>query len=131
MYLFDANVLIQSQNTFYSKDICPGFWDWLIREDLKGNLKSIREVHAEFTPDNPDLQAWLGKNESLFIFQSSESKLNQAYKKLAKWVNERNCCDSAKSKFLDKTDYHLVAHGMAENLPIITFEKPEPNSKKA
>ena len=129
MYLFDTNVLIQSQNTFYSKNICPGFWNWLIREHRKGNLKSISQVREEFTPDDPDLAEWLTENKSLFDFEAPTAALIQAYQRLSRWANSRDCRDSAKAKFLNGTDYHLVAYSLAGKMSLITFEKPEPKSQ--
>ena len=42
-YLLDANVFIQGRKLHYGFDICPGFWDWLDRENAAGNVLSIEK----------------------------------------------------------------------------------------
>ena len=40
-YLLDANVFIQAKNLHYGFDFCPAFWDWLIRQNLNGQLYRV------------------------------------------------------------------------------------------
>ena len=40
-YLLDSNTFIVAKNTYYSMDFCPGYWEWIIRENGAGNVFSI------------------------------------------------------------------------------------------
>jgi len=39
-YLLDSNVFIEAKNKYYQFSLCPGFWDWLIRENANGKIFS-------------------------------------------------------------------------------------------
>ena len=46
-YLLDANTFIQAKNEYYWFDICPGFWEWLDRQNSAGNIFSIDRIGDE------------------------------------------------------------------------------------
>ncbi|MBZ0257492.1 DUF4411 family protein [bacterium] len=39
LYLLDANVLITASNSYYALDQVPEYWEWLIYNGNKGNIK--------------------------------------------------------------------------------------------
>lgn len=43
-YLLDANVFIQAKNLHYGFDFCPAFWDWLVQNNINGQVFSIDKV---------------------------------------------------------------------------------------
>jgi hypothetical protein len=43
-YLLDADTFIQAKNLHYGFDFCPGFWDWIVRENAAGRVFSIGKV---------------------------------------------------------------------------------------
>ena len=40
-YLLDTNVFIEAKNRYYSFEVCPGFWDWIVAENAAGHVFSI------------------------------------------------------------------------------------------
>ena len=46
-YLLDADTFIQAKNLHYGFDFCPGFWDWIVRENAAGCVFSIEKVGDE------------------------------------------------------------------------------------
>lgn len=47
LYLLDANVLITAQNQYYSIDMVPEFWDWLLHMARQGVIKMPIETFDE------------------------------------------------------------------------------------
>ena len=68
LYLLDANVFIEAKNRYYGFNFCPGFWDWLIRQNAVGKVASIDKVKGELLKQEDKLSAW-AKNldESFFL----------------------------------------------------------------
>ena len=47
LYLFDANVLITLNNTYYAIDQVPEYWDWVQDQAEKGSIKLPVEIMSE------------------------------------------------------------------------------------
>jgi hypothetical protein len=60
-YVLDANVFIQAHRMHYAFDICPGFWNALIRQHRFRNLCSIDRVKAELEEEGDQLAGWVNK----------------------------------------------------------------------
>ena len=45
-YVLDANVFIQAHQTYYGRDICPGFWLALLRQHEARRIFSMSPMHA-------------------------------------------------------------------------------------
>lgn len=65
-FVLDANVFIEAKDRYYGFDICPGFWNALIREHKSRNVCSIDRVRSELVrsrrdpDDEPDrLSDWV------------------------------------------------------------------------
>lgn len=58
MYLIDANVLIRAHGDFYPIDRVPQFWDWLIEQGQRGNVKIPPEIYDEITAGDDALAKW-------------------------------------------------------------------------
>ena len=48
-YLLDSNVFIEAKNNHYGFDICPAFWEWLLKANRNGQEVSILEVAEEIS----------------------------------------------------------------------------------
>ncbi len=51
-YLIDTNSLIDAKDFFYAFDICPGFWNALLRHHASGEVFSIDQVRDELIDGN-------------------------------------------------------------------------------
>ena len=49
LYLLDANTLIDAKRDYYPISRVPEFWDWIIYQGNKGNIKIPIEVYEEFS----------------------------------------------------------------------------------
>lgn len=61
IYLLDANTLIDAKRDYYPIDRVPEFWEWLIFQGQRGNIKIRLEVYEEFS-DSKDIE---GNKDSL------------------------------------------------------------------
>lgn len=129
MYLLDANVLIEAERT-----IAPPFWDWLIEQNQRGNIASIKEVCQEIK------KAKAGYLKDCFLKAASESfwieQTNYdipALRELADWVENRQnpkFADEAKDEFLQVADYFLVARAKTLGATVVTREQPAPRAMR-
>jgi len=66
LYLFDANVLITANNTYYPVSDVPEFWEWVHYHGTKGNIKLpveiLEEILAGNKSDDPLIE-WLKVQE--------------------------------------------------------------------
>ncbi len=44
LYIIDSDVLISAKNSYYSFEICPGFWDSLIKHHQSGEVFSFVDL---------------------------------------------------------------------------------------
>lgn len=65
-YLLDTNTLIEAKNRYYQMSICPGYWDWLLKVNLLGEVNSIRSVRDELQRGNDTLAEWTRDHAYLF-----------------------------------------------------------------
>lgn len=64
LYLLDANVLITANRDYYSMEMVPVFWEWLLHMAVQGHVKmpietleEVRGSNGKFRKDS--LVAWL------------------------------------------------------------------------
>jgi len=67
LYLLDANVLIDANNLYYPIDKVPEFWNWLIFQGKKGNVKMPIENMEEVKEGRKEkdlLVEWIHDSEN-------------------------------------------------------------------
>lgn len=128
-YLLDANVFIQAKNLYYGFDICPGFWDWLIRANEQGKVYSIEKVGDELEAGNDELAAWARERGDVFFLRPDE-RVVQAFGRVSEWVRNAGYEPAAISIFLQGADYYLIAHALACNFIVVTHEVPASTKRK-
>jgi hypothetical protein len=120
-YLLDANTFIQAKNEYYGFDICPGYWDWLERENTAGNVFSIDRIGDELKQGNDQLATWAsarGKN----FFLPLDSLAVQAMPQVSNWVQGADYQDHARRGFLSSADPFLIVYGLAHGHTVVTHE---------
>ena len=132
-YLVDANFFIQAHRAIYPLDVAPSFWNKVKELALNGNIISIDKVRDEIYQNEDDLKTWCEANLPDPFFHVSSIALSE-YSAIAVWANSmfHHYKSSALEEFLDaaEADAWLVALSLNQNIPLITYEKSEPNSKK-
>lgn len=128
-YLIDTNVLIRAFRSFYSMDVCPGFWEWLALLAEDGIVRSVSAVRGEIK--NPTLIHWADSLPPGFFAEPSAHALS-AITTIDDWVNSsRNLNRSARRVFMQSADRWLIAEALGTGATIVTFETPAPRRKNA
>ncbi len=129
-YLLDANCFIQVKK-WYGLDFCPGYWDWLDRENGAGNLYSIDKVRDEILAGNDDLAAWARQRGPNFFLSVDNDAANRV-QQIATWLTQSSgLAPHQISEFLSGADPWLIGFALAHNHTVVTNESlVASNSKK-
>ena len=123
MYLLDSNVFIQAKNLHYGFDFVPGFWDWLIRENQRGDVASVEKVADELRAGGDELSEWAeAQGESFFL--TPDSTVIPALNQVSDWAGAQSYDPAAVSTFLQIADYWLIAHALGHSCVVVTHEVP-------
>ena len=128
-YLLDANVFIHAQNAHYGFDFCPGFWDWLIKENEARRLYSVDQVKRELMHEEKDdlLRQW-AKERSKRFFLAPDATTTASFPVVSAWVRKQRLAGkytlAAENKFFDTADYYLIAHAYTDKHIIVSHEGP-------
>lgn len=131
-YLVDSNFFIQADQSFYPIDVVSSFWDKVGELAAAGKLISIDKVKSEIYGINNELKAWCRANLPDDFFKDSSVSL-QEYREIVIWADSmsHHYKPSAIQEFLAAglADSWLVAYARKEGLPIVTYEKSQPERK--
>jgi len=128
-YLLDANVFIQAKNLHYGFDFCPAFWEWLVVQNVSGNVASIEKVADELASGEDDLTSW-AKDRGCEFFLPPDDAILPALGTVSAWANGNGYEPAAVSTFLQVADYWLVAHALAHEFTVVTHEVPANSTRK-
>lgn len=130
-YLLDSNTFIEAKNRYYTFDICPGFWQWLIDFGQTRSGLSVVSVKKELQQGNDELADWITGLPNDY-FTEADLPVQRKFKQIVTYVmNHSRFSATEKGKFLAKADPWLVATAMSEHATVITQEKEVgTNSKK-
>lgn len=135
-YLLDTNVFIQAagdpdRDTLgtYSMSEFPGFWDWLRLQAEAGVVASVDAVRLEVMTDR--LALWCDSMPAE-TFRSETEVVRASRIEIASWINNaRAYSEAAKRKFMSGADSSLIAVAHASGMTVVTYETPEPRSKRS
>ncbi len=128
-YLLDADVFIQAKNLHYGFDFCPAFWDWLISQNLAGEVFSIEKVGSELLAGDDELAEWTRARTNGF-FLPLDAAMSPALEQVSTWILGQDYEQRAISTFFQAADYYLVAQGYAGTHTVVTHEKPSASVRK-
>lgn len=130
-YLLDTNTFIQAKNQYYAMDVCPGYWEWLERENGLGRIGSITEVARELKKQEDELSSWIKeRNEPAFFLPVDDQQTQSVYAEIANYVVQ-HYEEKHFASFLNVADPWLVAKAKATGAVLVTHEALVPaNSKK-
>jgi hypothetical protein len=123
-YLLDANTLIEAKNRYYQMNICPGYWDWLLKANLTGEVNSIRSVRDELQRGNDTLAEWVKDHAYLFLDESDDAT-QAAFAEVAQHLANTSLQmkTGALDEFLSGADPWLIAKAMTTNATVVTHEQ--------
>jgi hypothetical protein len=120
-YLLDANIFIQAKNLHYGLDFCPAFWEWLIANNVAGEVFSIEKVADEIAAGGDELSDWCAQRGEGF-FLKPDAALLPAFATVSGWANGQNYEPAAVNTFLQVADYFLVTYALAHEHVVVTHE---------
>jgi len=127
-YLLDSNTFIEAKNRYYTFDICPGFWEWLVNFGQGQSVLSLVHVKKEMQHGKDELADWITDLPNSYFIEA-EMPIQHKFKRIVNFVLQHNRFSlSEKSKFLDKADPWLIAAAMSEHVTVITQEKEVGNN---
>ena len=132
-YLIDSDVLITAKNRYYGFDICPGFWDALLRHHEQGALFSLDRVRQELLAgrDEDELVQWASQvTPADFYLSTHEANVANSFTEVMLWAQQNpQFYDAAKAKFATGADGWLVAYARVHGHTIVTNEQPRPQAR--
>lgn len=133
VYVLDSDVFIAAKNAYYAFDICPGFWDAILRAHAQDRVRSVDRIRAELLAGQPkeDLVQWVkGQVPTAFFDGTQSASVLNAYAEIALWVQRSaQYYDRAKAKFATEADGWLVAYSVVYGTTVVTNEQPRPDSR--
>lgn len=126
-YCLDANVLINAWNQYYSKTICPGYWDVLRRLGHAGRIFLPEHVKEEIIRTDDTLANWLlGSGIPIYPVDGSVMEIVNAV--FAADPRHALLVDNTKGRSL--ADPWVIAHAIAEKACVVTKENKVTSSDK-
>lgn len=132
-YLFDSNTFMEAARLYYSFDLAPGFWEWLVSEPMRERIGSVEAVKDEISAGEGDLVDWAQEEAPADFWRPVSEATLKAATALAEWAADPGHAytQAAVDEFLGKADFWIVAEAMATGSTVVTREVSAPNSKKA
>lgn len=123
MYLLDTNVFIRAKNEYYGLDFAPGFWHWIAEDYQANGLRSISAVRDELVAKKDDLSTWVSRLPTDFWLEETDDDVI-SLRTVAQWAmtNTGRYSQQARTDFLAKADYRLVAAAVTGKHAVITHE---------
>ncbi len=132
-FVLDSDVFIAAKNAYYAFDICPGFWNGILRASRQGSIRSIDRIRNELLlgRKEEDLVQWVTKElPAAFFHDSNADDVSSAFADVMLWVQRNGqYFDRAKAKFATEADGWLVAYAMVHRTVVVTNEQPRPDSR--
>ena len=133
LFVLDSDVFIAAKNSYYAFDICPGFWDGILRVHEQGTVRSIDRIRNELLlgRKEEDLVQWVTHAvPAAFFHDSNANPVSAAFADVMLWVQRSGqYLDRAKAKFATEADGWLVAYSMVHGTIVVTNEQPRPESR--
>jgi Domain of unknown function (DUF4411) len=129
-FLIDSNSLIDAKDRGYAFDICPGFWNAILRHHQHGEIFSIERIRDELLDGNDILVKWVKlKVPTTFFLNSRDASVAKVYGQIIQWVQANYQMESAVNSFASKADGWLIASAKVGGYTIVTEEVFNPAKK--
>jgi len=129
-FLIDTNSIVEAKDFFYAFDLCPGFWNALLRHHESGEFFSIDHVKSELTEGNDILVRWTKMMPKSFFVPSGTADVATEYATIIQWVQANYQRQEAVSSFAAKADGWLIAYAKVHGFTIVSEEKLNLEMKK-
>ena len=133
LLVLDTSVFIEAHRRYYSRDICPGFWDILEHYTRNGKVSSIDRVLDELTqPSNPDeLEKWAKQAPKELFASAAELRVINVFSQMQLWAQKNTQFrPEAIDEFARGADGWLAAYAKANGAVLVTQEVLKEGAKK-
>ena len=108
----------------------PKFWEFLVQKAAEQVIASSELVLQELIGGGDELETW-AKRQQGTLFLPPDQAVQRAFSQVATSVQTtQRYAPEHVTRFLSGADPWLITHARALGDRVVTFEKPEPNSKK-
>ena len=130
IYCFDANVLIEAWQKYYSPKFCPGYWEILNELGIQERIFIPEMVCDEITRTEDDLSEWLKNSSRIPVHKLDEDVISCWQNILSTNTLHIQLVDNIKGRSL--ADPWVIAHAMKNNATVVTKENKQTalNSKR-
>lgn len=130
-FVLDANIFITADQSYYGFDICPGFWQAMVRQHEAKRVFSIDRIKAELVTMDDQLKDWVQQKAPKTFFKgTADQKVTEAFAEMVNWVqSQAQFTPEAKAEFLTVADAWLIAYAKANGLVVVTHEEYAPQRK--
>ncbi len=129
-YLLDANCFIEAQLRYYASDFCPGFWEWLDKQNSLGVVFSIDKIREELIVKSDKVAEWAKQRNKSFFLPTDEAAVEKL-KDVNIWAANSGNKTQLVQKFQGSNDQYLVAFGLAHGHTIVSHENLDSHQKNA
>jgi hypothetical protein len=131
VYWIDSNVLITAKDGPFRFSIAPVFWKTLDNQAQLGRIRVSKMVYDEIVKDGPDdeLAKWIKSRRAEGFCVTPDQSVQVQLRKIADHVQAHYRTHQA-AKFLSDADPWVIAHALASNGIVVTFETFQPDAKK-
>jgi hypothetical protein len=126
--LLDSNALLTPALSYYSFDICGGYWRWIAQAATTGVVKSISPVKRELRQKDDQVKNWIDFHAT-DLFLPDDTAIANTMGKVATWVGSNGYTSAAVSEFLSKADSYLIAYAVLGGYQVVTLETSAPGSR--
>lgn len=121
-YLLDANVFIEANKRYYSLEVCPAFWDWILLQAEKKIVVSIEKVYEELKKKEDALSKWAKEHKEI-VFKEFDWPPSSATR-VTDEIQSLEMGDAKTNEFLNGADYYLVVYAASiVDCTVVTEEK--------
>jgi len=121
-YCLDANVLIVPWNSYYSKKICPDYWQLLEKLGHSERVFIPQAVEDEIIRTQDQLAQWL-KGSGIPVYPIEDPVLQCLTKMFETDPLHEHLVDNIKGRSL--ADPWVIAHAMDQQACVVTKEKKQ------
>ena len=126
----DSDSFIVASRGPYRFSMMPVFWSFIEEQARHQRLASSELVLLELQDGEDQLKQWASGLQSV-MFRVPTEEVQERYREVVANVNGNGrYAQHHVSRFLAKADPWLIAHARTDGGRIVTFEKPEPTSRK-
>lgn len=125
-YLIDTNTLATPSRQYYSFDLLPSFWKWLMPLIQNGTVVILDKVYNELKKGKDELASWLVDVPKDRVLSSRNAEILSVYQEILTYIQESpSYTDKALRAWAkeDTADPWLIAAAKVNGFELVMFEQ--------